>query len=618
MEEPRFYQFLHRQIPILIVLSDIPGLAYIFLAWFHDIHLPALIWYTSVLAISMWGFILYRKFDLAKMSKHQRDDWYKKAKIYFYLFFSLWTVIFLLYVTKEAQNLHYIAIFTQIGASVVASTLLNSDRNLYRPTLLILMVPLTIYFTFIGEWYGYVLTIFSCILTWVLFYAAKSTHDLLMKTQFQASHDQLTGLHNRYFFIDYLQQTMNSIRDNQHYASLMLIDLDHFKTVNDSLGHDIGDQLLREITQRLKQQLPDNCHLARLGGDEFMIIGNEYRLQDQCEQASLSLANKILALIKETYIIGDHHLYISASIGISMIEPISENANIFIRKADIALYEVKSNGRDGVFFFSEDMSKRVENHLEIERLLHFALEENEISLNFQPQVDNNKNIIGCETLVRWNNSKLGFIPPVEFIPIAEQTGIIIELGNHIVHQSFITLCDWNDKGINLNQFSINISMRQLIHHSFIDTVDSLSKQYLNNELCKKIVFEITESVVAEDIGRVISIMNELRKIGIRFSMDDFGTGYSSLNYLKQLPINEVKIDRTFISEVSGNTGDQAMIKTILNIAEIFGHTVVAEGVETNEQFIFLHKNNCCIFQGYLFYHPLSKDDFEKCYIEQAI
>lgn len=616
MKNKRFYDFLHRQILVLIFLSLLPGLGYLFLGWLNDVFMPAFVWYLFVVAVSVWGAKLYREYDFVTMSERGTDSWYRQCAGFIYAFFVLWTAIFLLYVGHSASNLHYIAIFTEIGAAVVASTLLASDKRLFRPTIFLLMVPLIVYFALIGEWYGYVLTLFAATLTWVLIYAAQSTNQLLLRASHQATHDALTGLYNRQFFIEHLQQRMNSLRERGEYAYLLLIDLDHFKTVNDTLGHDVGDHLLASVVTRLQREVPDECVVARLGGDEFIVIGISFSDRLACEAAALDTAERLIASLKETHIVDQHHLYISASIGVSIISGRSTNANRFIKEADIAMYEVKAKGRDGVFMFNEEMSIRVEGNLEIERLLHFALSKREITLHFQPQMNRAGRIVGAEALVRWNNPALGETSPARFIPIAEQTGLIIELGSHILETGLQTLREWSDAGIEVEQLSLNISMRQLTHHHFVAQVEAMVQRHLDGRLAHKLVFEITESVVAEDIQRVIQIMNRLRALGIRFSMDDFGTGYSSLSYLSQLPLDEIKIDRSFVSALSADEDNRAMVTTILNMAGILKLNIVAEGVETSDQLDFLLQQGCPIFQGYYFSRPLPKEAFEAFYRDQ--
>lgn len=617
MKDQRFYHFLHRQIPVFIVLSLFPGLGYLFLGWLTDVFMPAAIWYGLIVATSIWGTWIFRSFDFDAMSEARRDRWYQQCSWFLYSFFFLWMLVFLIYAQETTYNLHYIAIFTEIGASVVASSLLASDRRLYKPTIYLLMVPLIIYFLLIGEWYSYILTAFACTLTWVLLYAANSTHRLLMQTNFQAMHDALTGLYNRQYIIDHLQKRMNTLAEDHAFSYLLLIDLDHFKTVNDSLGHDIGDRLLKIVVSRLLANVPSDCVVARLGGDEFIISGSSFSDRSACEQASLAVAERLIARLKDNYIVDQHHLYISASIGVSIISDRNANANAFIKEADIAMYEVKAKGRDGVFMFNEEMSNRVERHLEIERLLHTALANQEIELHYQPQLDRNGRIIGAETLARWTNPSLGAVPPDQFIPIAEQTGLILELGKHILETSFKTLREWHDSGIPLGQLSINISMRQLTHHTFVAQVEELIQRHLNADLSQKLIFEITESIVAEDIQRVILTMNQLRATGIRFSMDDFGTGYSSLSNLSQLPLDELKIDRAFISVLSQQDGNRAMVVTILNMAHILKLSVVAEGVETEAQRDFLLEHDCPIFQGYFYSRPLPRHQFEALFHAQV-
>ncbi|MBA3033624.1 MAG: EAL domain-containing protein [Gammaproteobacteria bacterium] len=596
-----------------MVLSLFPGLGYLFLGWLNDIFMPAFVWYLLVIAVALWGYRLYRILDFDAMGESRRDHWYRQCSWFVYAFFLLWTLIFLLYVGQDAYKLHYIAIFTEIGAAVVASSLLASDRRLYRPTIFILMVPLIIYFLFIGEWYGYVLTIFACTLTWVLLYAATSSHNLLMQAYHQATHDSLTAIYNRQYFIEHLQTRMNSLSESGEFAYLLLIDLDHFKTVNDSLGHDIGDHLLQDVVARLQQQTPAGAVLARLGGDEFIITGGDFAGRAACEQAALELSANLIARLKEIYVVAKHHLYISASIGVSIISRRGANAGTFIKEADIAMYEVKAKGRDGVFMFNEEMSARVENRLEIERLLHFALANNEITLHYQPQLDRTGRVVGVEALARWNNASLGSVSPAQFIPIAEQTGLIVELGSHILETAFRTLREWHDQGIELDQFSINLSMRQLTHYDFEAQVDTLAQRHLDAGLCRKLMFEITESIDAEDINQVILVMNRVKQLGIRFSMDDFGTGYSSLSYLNRLPLDEIKIDRAFVCVLGHEKEGQAMVSTILDMAKILKLNVVAEGVETAEQFDFLFRHDCQLFQGYYFAKPLPQDQFLSYY-----
>lgn len=292
----------------------------------------------------------------------------------------------------------------------------------------------------------------------------------------------------------------------------------------------------------------------------------------------------------------------------------SSEARHFIKEADIAMYEAKAQGRDGIIVFNEALAKRVEYHLELERKLYFALEYNEIDLRYHPHMNGDRELVGCEVMVRWKNEKFGFVPPAEFIGIAEKTGLIIELGQYIMEESFKTLKNWDDKGIVLEQFSVNLSVRQFFHADFLEQVESLAGRYLSERTRKKVLFEVTETILIEDMYKSIAVMNKLRRIGIAFSMDDFGTGYSSLGSLRQMPIDEPKIDRIFVSHINKYDSDKLMTTTILAMAKIFNLKTVAEGVENEEQFEFLRKNGCDVFQGFYSSKVLEQEAFETFYL----
>lgn len=615
MNSQRFYLFLQKQILLMIGLSMIPGLAYILLGWMYGVAEPALIWYAMMTAVSLFGWKLYHDFKPDLMDEESLEIWYNRLSLFYYLIFILWTVIFLFYCTETKYNLHYIAIFTQIGASVVASTLLVSDKRLFLPVLLIMMIPLIIYFALIGEWYGYVLSVFSTIFLGVLLYSSENSYRLIQKNYYQAQHDALTGLYNRRFFVEYMERLIARLQISNNFVYILLIDLDHFKTINDTLGHDIGDKVLQEVAERIRRYCGHRYTIARLGGDEFVIVSQEYENTEDCQSLAFNFSETLLQLIKAPYLIDDHHLYLSASIGINGVGKRATDAQHFIKEADIAMYEAKAQGRDGIILFNDELSKRVEHHLEIERRLYFALEHNEIELRYQPQVNKHQEVVGCEVLVRWNNPEYGFVSPSEFIHIAEKTGLIIELGNYILEEAFKTLRAWNARGIKLKQFSINISVRQFFHTSFGKEIETLIKTFLTQEMASQIVFEVTETILIEDIERIIQTMKRLKTMGITFSMDDFGTGYSSLSSLREMPIDELKIDRSFVSRLGRHSADEQMVKTILTMANIFGLSTVSEGVETEEQFLFLLNNGSDMFQGYYFARPLDKEQFETFYME---
>jgi diguanylate cyclase (GGDEF)-like protein len=611
MNQNFFYEYIQKQVVLLMILSLVQGFAYTLLCWMNDIILPAIIWYALINIACMWGWSLYRRLHIGYMSFDEHEDWYQEVRLFMYVIFGLWTVLFILYVEESESNLHYVAIFTQLGMSIVASTFLVSDKKLFVPILLILMYPLVIYFTLIGEWYSYFLSIFSAVFLGILLYSSNKSYELIQQVFYEAQHDTLTGLYNRRFFVTYLDTLLNTLQRTKQFGYVLLIDLDYFKTINDSLGHKVGDNLLIEVGKRIENFCADTHTMARLGGDEFVIASDEFDNAEECMKAAYAFAEELRIALKNTYLIDHHTLYISSSIGISSIGNSKLSANEVIKEADIAMYAVKDSERDGIILFNEELKKHVDLKLQMERRLHFSLKNNEIELNYQSQVNSESEVIGCEVLVRWNNSKLGNVAPEEFIAIAEKTGFIIELGSYILEESFKTLRRWDNNGIELEQYSINISVKQFFHISFVEEVRHLCEKYLNNYTRSKVVFEVTETLFAEDIDRIVRIMDKLRDLNISLSMDDFGTGYSSLSSLRDLPIDELKIDQTFVKHIGENSSDEMMIITILTMAKIFDLKTVAEGVETEEQFNFLLKNGCDIFQGYYFSKPLNLEDFER-------
>jgi len=610
MKEQRYYQFFKNQILLMLALSLIPGVVYIVFGFLYDSAIPALIWYILLGLDSFFGWKLYQQYNHSIMEPKELAQWYQKVKIFFYIIFVLWTVIFILYAGKTESHLHYIAIFTQLGAAVVASALLVTDKTLYKPVLLILLIPLALYFFILDTWYGYVLSSFSLIFLGVLLYASNNTYHLIQTNNYQAKHDMLTGLYNRRYFLDYMEDLILRLEQSKKIAYLLLIDLDHFKTINDSLGHDVGDKVLQEVARRINDFAEETHVVARLGGDEFTLVSVAHMEHEYLSDDAYTVAEALLDILKEPYTIEQHRLYLSASIGIKQITYSTQGSHHFIKEADIAMYEAKAGGRDGVIFFNDKLAERVALHHEIEQKLYFAMKEKEIELYYQPLFNRYKKMMGCEVLVRWKDKKTNqHISPALFISIAEKTGLIIELGYYIIENAFQTLKEWEQKGVKLEQFSINISVRQLLSSSFVQSVEELCSQYLTIEQRHKLYFEVTESIVAEDVKRVISTMNSLKKLGIVFAMDDFGTGYSSLSNLRRIPINELKIDKSFIKDLLEKDVDKTMVPAILSIAKLFKLKVVAEGVETKAQFDFLVDHGCDIFQGYYFNEALPKNKF---------
>jgi len=603
-----FYDFIHKQILVAIALFLGTGPGYIVMGYLYSSMNVEIYWFIFFLLLSVWGWRLYRNYSRG-MTITEKDTWLEKVKYFMFIYFSLWTIMFLYYISKHDISAHYLAIATQLGSAVVAATILASQKKIVVVTVSFLMLPLVVYFIAIGELYSYILAFFTVVLTVVLLYAAKNTYEYLRKSRYPAYHDYLTGLGNRRYFMKYLDRSVRENRDKFTY--LLLIDLDYFKTINDTLGHDVGDKLLIEVSKRLVALVDEYDNIiARLGGDEFCILGNPFGMKERCVAQAKEFSNKILQKLKETYYIEGSSLHISASIGASITNNLKLDAHDFLKEADIAMYEVKSAGRGDIVIFNDELCKIIESKLHVERLLHFTIEKNEIYLQYQPQVNAKNEIIGCEVLARWKNVKLGKVSPEVFIGVAESTGYIIELGEYILEEAIKTLQRWENLGMHLHQMSINISMRQLLNKDFILLVERLVREYSIATFRTKLIFEITETSTSEDLKSLIGIINKLKKYNIYFSIDDFGTGYSSLSYIRDIPVTELKIDQSFIAKLD-DTRQASLVKSIIDISKNLNLTTVAEGVETYEQRNYLEKIGCDLYQGYLFFKPLSREDFEK-------
>lgn len=612
MLEHKNYQFYNNQIIFTILLSLIPGLVFLILAGMNQIANGALGWYALLVMASVWGLVLKYEYESKAMDTNELLLWYSKIKIFYYTVFSLWTLLFILYAGEVESKLHYIVIFTQLGFSVIASVLLVTDRKIFVPILLILLLPLSLYFFYIDTLYGYVLSVFNIAFLGLLLYASNNTYELIQENDYQAKHDMLTGLYNRRYFLTYMEKLIKRLVRSKKVAYLLLIDLDNFKIINDSLGHDIGDIVLQSVARRIKNFAEDKHIIARFGGDEFTLLSLEHKENEYTSEDAYALAEGLLAILKEPYRIKQHRLHLSASIGIKQITASSSDGNEFIKEADIAMYEAKDAGRDCIVLFNENLAKRVEKHHEIEQKLYFAFKDRKIELYYQPLFDKHKVMIGCEALVRWKDGDT-YIPPDFFIPIAERTGLIVDMGYYLLEEAFKTLVQWHEKGMLMQHFAINLSVKQLVVDTFSDHVEILCNQYLSENLREKVYFEVTESVLADDVFKIIGTMDKIKKLGIKFSMDDFGTGYSSLSHLKEIPIDQIKIDKSFVSYLSEEDLDHTMVPAILSIAKLFDLNVVAEGVETKEQFEFLIEQGCDVFQGYYFSKAVSKIDFLKRY-----
>jgi diguanylate cyclase (GGDEF)-like protein/PAS domain S-box-containing protein len=422
-----------------------------------------------------------------------------------------------------------------------------------------------------------------------------------------AYYDALTELPNRRLFMDRLTQALAAARRSEHVGALLFIDLDQFKRVNDARGHDIGDSVLQQVSNRLTRFLREEDTVARLGGDEFVVLlVNLANTTESAARLAMGVAEKIRGVMESPFKVDDGEYHIGASIGITVFPKEGESEDDLLREADTAMYRAKDAGRNAVVYFEAAMQDSVRARLALEQDLHRAIADKELLLYLQPQVDAHGRLVGAEALLRWQHPSRGLISPLAFIPVAEESGQIIALGHWVLAEAARLLKQCDDTGRPL-RLAVNVSPRQFRQTGFVTQVRDILQEAGADPT--HLVLEVTESLVIEDIHDTIAKMEELNKLGIHFSIDDFGTGYSSLAYLKRMPLHELKIDRTFVQDAPHDPNDAALVDTILSVAHHLNLAVVAEGVETEAQFNFLKDRQCGGFQGYLFDRPLPWDEF---------
>ncbi|MBV8621425.1 MAG: EAL domain-containing protein [Curvibacter sp.] len=418
-----------------------------------------------------------------------------------------------------------------------------------------------------------------------------------------AFYDALTDLPNRRLLVDRLNQAMLSSARTGHYGALLFIDLDNFKDLNDTLGHDLGDWLLRLVGRRLVAGLRAADTVARFGGDEFVLMLEELSLdRTAAAEQTERVAEKLLASLNQPYELKEIEHYSTPSIGITLFRGTETRVDELLKRADLAMYQAKAGGRNTWRFFDPQMQAAVTARAILEGDLRLGLMRGELILYFQPLVDEQQKMVGAEALVRWAHPQRGMVSPGEFIPLAEQTGLILPLGQWVLQRACAQLVAWAQRPQTRElSISVNVSARQFRHPDFVGLVRRLLDE--SGAQAQKLQLELTESLLLTDVEDMIAKMTELRMAGVRFSLDDFGTGYSSLSYLKRLPLDQLKIDQSFVRDVLVDPNDAAIVRTVLALAGSLDLAVVAEGVETRGQLEFLRHNGCRGFQGYLFGRP---------------
>jgi len=418
--------------------------------------------------------------------------------------------------------------------------------------------------------------------------------------------DALTGLANRRLLYEMLEHDLNVAERYKRAGILFLLDLDHFKHINDSLGHSTGDAILLEVAQRLESLLRNTDKAVRLGGDEFVILTSpqEGVHADLLEQSQV-IAKKIINEINQPFLVNEHKLFITTSIGITLFTGIDESVEILLKRADTAMYQAKGAGRNTFQFYQQSMQEAADTRLHLERHLRNAIANNELSLHYQPQLSASNEIVGAEALLRWHNKELGHVSPIDFVPIAEETGMIVPIGQWVI----LAVCEqikiWEKQGVEIPHIAINISAKQFHQNDFVSNL--IYMVYEHNLLPNQILLEITEGVFLGNLEEAIDKMKALKENGFSFSIDDFGTGYSSLTYLKRLPFDQLKIDQSFVRGLLDNQADAAIVKAIVVMAKSMGLNLIAEGVETDKHLACLSGYGCHFYQGYYFSRPLTAE-----------
>lgn len=443
----------------------------------------------------------------------------------------------------------------------------------------------------------------------LVFHDVSDKRNLMKDLVHQAHHDALTGLPNRLLFNEHLSQALAQARRKQSMLAVLFLDLDRFKLINDTMGHNIGDLLLKAGSERLYQALREGDTIARQGGDEFLVLLPE--INQEAEAASIT--KRILDVFLKPFVLDGNEIFISTSIGISLYPNDGSDLETLVKQADTAMYHAKELGRNNYQFFTPELNTRTHELLSLENSLRKALEREEFILHYQPQVDfNSGRIVGLEALIRWNSTSRGIVSPAAFIPIAEETGLIIPIGEWVLRKACKQNFAWQKQGYPPLCIAVNISARQFLEPNFIAVVAQILKE---TDLDPRwLEIEITESIAMEKGESSVEMLRSIKKLGVRISIDDFGTGFSSLNYLSRLPVDTLKIDQSFVRDICADANGEAVITAIILLAQNLRLKVIAEGVETETQWSFLKDKRCDEMQGYYFSKPLPAEDLEKRFL----
>ena len=415
-------------------------------------------------------------------------------------------------------------------------------------------------------------------------------------------HDPLTGLANRELFQERLRHAIGEARRRERHLALLHLDLDRFKNINESLGHSLGDEVLRQVARRIDDFLPRGNTLARLGGDEFIVLLEDLKSVD----TAATVASGVLGLFSEPLIVQDQQIFVTGSLGITIFPNDGDDAQALLKQSDMAMYQAKAQGRNTLYFYESSMGAEVMQRMLMENALRGAVQRGELCLLYQPQIDLATGALdGVETLVRWQHPELGLISPAQFIPLAEEMGIISEIGSWVLEHACAQFAEWRQAGLELRRMAVNLSVQQLARQNLVAEVSRLLADWRIHP--EQLELEVTESMLMDQSGPAPEVLEGLRQLGVYLAVDDFGTGYSSLSYLKRLPIHRLKIDQSFVRDIGHDPNSETIVKAVIALANSLDLDLVAEGVEEQPQAAFLQAAGCRIVHGYLYSRPVSAD-----------
>ncbi len=582
------------------------------LLWPAIDHSVILTWLGATNLVTLIRLLVYFRFK--KIKHHRMIDygWYQYVILTSAASGLTWGLgCYYLYADHSLVHQVFL-VFVIAGLCAAAITSLSSVIEAACVFVVLTVLPLTIQFAAAYNDHSISFPMLATIFVIMVLISAKRINQTIVESletrhqrelaeqtiRHQAHYDELTDLPNRRLMLSNLRREMARADRHKLYGAIFFIDLDRFKLINDSLGHSIGDKLLVKVAQVIERRLRKGDSVARMGGDEFVVLLPEIDAdQDIAARQATSIADQIRKLFENPFLIDSHDLHITISVGIALF-PLAVSAEDLLKYADVAMYRAKNDGRDNVRLFSTEMQEAVNQQRVIEKGLRQALVNDEFELYLQSQHDSNDQVIGAETLLRWNHPDQGVVAPGMFIAVAEQTGLIVPIGEWVLRSACELMSKLDDK----LTLAVNVSPRQFSNLRFIEQLKQIILE--TNADPSRLKLEITEGLAMANIEHSIDSMNQLKQLGISFSIDDFGTGYSSLSYLNSLPIDELKIDQSFVRDISSASDNAIIVDTIIAMAQKLNLTIVAEGVETKAELDYLKARECQHYQGFYFSKPL--------------